>query len=109
MAAPTSQRSACPVCEEPGREALFRKDGWPVVRCRRCRLVYVDADVRRDAVEEIYDESYYQGEVFGDYLGERELRVASARGRVGMLASIVPGGRLLDVGCAAGFFLHAAS
>ena len=85
------------------------KDSWPVVRCSGCTLVYVDATLDRAALEDLYGRDYYEGAVFDDYLGERELRLASARGRVRQLMSVAPSGRLLDVGCAAGYFLHAAS
>ena len=101
--------SGCPLCGEARREPLFAKDGWPIARCPACGLVYVDAALDRAAIEAIYGPDYYAGEAFGDYLGERDARLASGRARVELLASLVGHGRLLDVGCAAGFFLHAAS
>jgi SAM-dependent methyltransferase len=100
---------ACPVCGAAQRESLFVKDGWPVARCSHCTMVYVDAVLNRAALGRIYDRDYYQGDVFADYLGEREVRRASGRARARALASLVPAGRLLDLGCAAGFFLSAAS
>jgi SAM-dependent methyltransferase len=101
--------ASCPVCGNAGREHLFAKDGWPVVRCDACRLVFVDAVVDRDVLERIYGRDYYEGDVFADYLGEAEERIASGRARAAQLRTLVPGGRLLDLGCAAGFFLLAAS
>lgn len=102
-------RAGCPLCGAAERERLFTHDGWPIARCPGCSLVYVDAAVDREALEAIYGRDYYQGDVFADYLGEREIRVESARGRVAQIARVAPGGTLLDVGCAAGFFLHAAA
>jgi SAM-dependent methyltransferase len=102
-------RAGCPLCGAAARERLFTRDGWPIARCPACSLVYVDAAMDREALDAIYGRDYYQGEVFGDYLGEREIRLESARGRVAQLARVAPGGALLDVGCAAGFFLQAAS
>lgn len=106
---PPPARAACPLCGATDRTPLFEKDGWPIARCTTCTLVYVDAALDRAALDAIYGESYYQGDVFADYLAERDVRVESARGRVEQLARLVPDGSLLDVGCAAGFFLHAAS
>lgn len=99
----------CPLCGDARRERLFVKDEWPVARCAGCTLVYVDATLDREALDALYGRDYFEGETFADYLGEREARVASARGRVAHLAKTVPGGRLLDLGCAAGFFLEAAA
>ncbi len=100
--------AGCPVCGAHDRDRLFVKERWPIARCGGCGLVYVDAVIDRAALERIYGRDYYQGDVFADYLGERELRLESGRGRARWLASLASG-RLLDVGCAAGFFLHAAS
>ena len=113
MAAPARDpepRAAARSAGSRGRDRLFGKDGWPVARCPACGLVYVDADasIARRSIE-IYGRDYYEGEVFDDYLGERDARLASGRARAARLAALVPGGRLLDLGCAAGFFLHAAS
>jgi SAM-dependent methyltransferase len=100
---------ACPLCGARERRPLLVKDGWPVAGCASCGLVYVDAAVDRSRLEEFYGSSYYEGDTFTDYVGDRDVRVASARGRVAELTRRHPGGRLLDVGCAAGFFLEAAS
>lgn len=102
-------RDRCPICDETQREQLIVKDGWPIARCATCGMVFVDAVPGRELLEAVYGRGYYEGEVFEDYLGEREVRLASARARAAEIAAAAPGGRLLDVGCAAGFFLHAAS
>jgi SAM-dependent methyltransferase len=71
--------------------------------------VFVDAVVDRAAMDRIYGPDYFEGRVFADYLGESAVRIASGRGRAAWLSSHVPGGRLLDLGCAAGFFLIGAT
>jgi SAM-dependent methyltransferase len=101
--------AGCPACGETQRKRLFVKDGWPIERCAACTLVYVDARLDREAIDQIYRRDYYEGEAFADYLGERRERLESARDRVRRLASVIPGGRLLDLGCATGFFLEAAA
>lgn len=71
--------------------------------------MFVDAVISAAELESHYGEEYYTGGVFHDYIGEREERVASARAHCDLLAQLAPRGRLLDVGCAAGFFLEAAA
>jgi SAM-dependent methyltransferase len=98
----------CHVCgaEHPG--LLFAKDGYSVVQCSTCGLAYVGEDPAGIDFEQLYGEAYYQGgsdKVFADYLGEESVRRASARRRLWGLRLLKWSGRLLDVGCAAGFFL----
>lgn len=103
-----SRRSECALCAG-ALEPLFDKDGYPICRCRSCGLVQVGAALSRDELEQIYGEEYFSSEVFHDYVAERDIRVEAGRAAVRTLAQLVPAGRLLDVGCAAGFFLEAAS
>jgi SAM-dependent methyltransferase len=88
---------------------LFTKDGYQIVRCDRCMLLYVDAELGSSELAARYDADYYGGGMFADYIGERQERIASARTYCRILERVQPEGRLLDVGCAAGFFLEAAS
>lgn len=99
----------CRLCTADNQIHLFDKDGYPIVRCRSCGLVQVGVELNRAELEEIYGETYFSDGLFDDYVAERGVRVASGATMVQTLARIKPGGRLLDVGCAAGFFLKAAS
>ena len=102
-------RETCALCGSAERQGLFDVDGYPIARCPSCTLVQVDADLERRELEQIYDEDYFRGGVYDDYIGEREVRVGAAAEATKSLATMVPRGRLLDVGCGAGFFLEAAS
>lgn len=128
----------CNACGAPSPQGLFERDGFHIVRCGSCGLVYVGEDPATIDFEALYDESYYTGgqggagvsvacaasgasgasaasvpsgaasQVFDDYLGQEAARRASARRRLWSLRRLQPRGRLLDVGCAAGFFLAEA-
>jgi SAM-dependent methyltransferase len=99
---------ACEACGTERPAPLFSKDGYSIVQCRACGLVYVGEDPSAIDFASLYGEAYYRGDavrVFADYLGEEKVRRASARRRVLGLRRDKWCGRLLDVGCAAGFFL----
>jgi 2-polyprenyl-3-methyl-5-hydroxy-6-metoxy-1,4-benzoquinol methylase len=80
------------------------------VRCRRCSLVYVDP--RPLAEQADYEEEFFLHEykdVYGvDYIADRDNITRLARGRLEAIERYRQGGKLLDVGCAAGFLLDEA-
>ncbi len=53
------ERVACNLCGADLPEILFEKQGYPIVRCTRCGLVYVNP---RPAKEELF--SRYSDEYF---------------------------------------------
>ena len=55
-----------------------------------------------------YANQEYSSGAYRDYAGSRDMRVATARPRLAAIETLTSGKRLLDVGCATGFFLEAA-
>jgi SAM-dependent methyltransferase len=105
-----NRRERCALCGAVERMHLFEKDGYPIARCAACGLIQVDVELGRDELEAIYGEDFFtEEELFHDYVSQRGVRLESGRALADVLAGLVPSGRLLDVGCAAGFFLEAAS
>ncbi len=104
-----TQREACALCGGAELRRLFDKDGYPICRCSSCGLVQVDTALGRQDLEQIYNEEYFSSQVFHDYVAERRARVESGARAAETLSRLVPTGTLLDVGCAAGFFMEAAS
>jgi SAM-dependent methyltransferase len=106
---------ACPVCGQADPAPLFAKDGYSMVRCTACSCVYVGEDPAGIDFDALYGQAYYTGgsdAVFADYVGQEAARRAHARRKLAVLRHLPPRiphqGRLLDVGCAAGFFLAEA-
>jgi 2-polyprenyl-3-methyl-5-hydroxy-6-metoxy-1,4-benzoquinol methylase len=115
----TLEAVACAVCGADDVSYLHRKatpegEVFPVVRCRRCSLVYVNPRRRQETLAEIYKKSvYFQGTTemasgYSDYIGDREIHVMFFDQQLATLERHVKPGKLLDVGCAVGFLLDTA-
>lgn len=105
-----SEPKACNLCGQIGStRLLFRKGIFPVVQCRSCSLVYVDAELSQDDLDYIYSNYFF--DVGSKYF--RDLKNPSfinATQRIEKLLTL-PGiqlDRWLDVGCATGDFPLAA-
>lgn len=107
------KRSTVPLCPRPCElcrgadvKAILRKNGYSIVECNRCGLVYVAETV--NDLRKFYDRDYYKGLVYKDYIAESKKRVNIFRKKLNLIMRWMPGGKLLDIGCAAGFFLDVA-
>jgi 2-polyprenyl-3-methyl-5-hydroxy-6-metoxy-1,4-benzoquinol methylase len=104
------QLSPCTACGQPTRHAfLFKVNQCEVWRCEGCGLGRADAGNFNPRT--YYTAEYFSGERtdgYSDYRGaESVLRREFAR-TVDFVRRFRDGGRLLDVGCAYGFFLKEA-
>jgi predicted Zn finger-like uncharacterized protein len=96
---------------------VYAKDGFDVVRCPSCGLVFRAHMPSSEELDHIYDDAYFASPSaagglgatgYLDYVGDEELHRVNARKRLARLEAHVSPGALLDVGCAAGFFLDEA-
>lgn len=74
-------------------------------RCPRCGLVFHDCDVN---AEVLYQGSYFKGEEYLNYPAEKLVLQRNFAGYIRHLRRWSAGGRLLEIGCAYGFFLEMA-
>jgi SAM-dependent methyltransferase len=102
---------------DPVRHLRWVRDGFQILRCPACRLLFRSDPPRPRELPELYGQAYFRaaetdgpghGEGYPDYLEDEELHRRNARRRLDLLGRYVHPGRLLDVGCAAGFFAHEA-
>lgn len=113
-------RTTCNSCgtEMVVQEArAYAKDGFEIVRCPLCDLVFRAQMPTPEELGAIYNDAYFAsspndqkvgGTGYLDYVADEELHRINARKRLGRLSTHAFPGRLLDVGCAAGFFLDEA-
>lgn len=98
----------CPTCERDNAELLFRKDALSIVACKGCGLRYVNPRVRSQSLEETYAEDYYPPKKISRIQTDT-MEWLQMRERLQELEKHLPTqGRLLDVGCGIGTFLHLA-
>jgi SAM-dependent methyltransferase len=101
----------CPACgTHTAQRRLYRKHGCDILRCETCGIGRAVAAASFDPAG-YYTEGYFSGEHadgYADYRGaEAVLRREFAR-TVEFVSALRPGGRLLELGCAYGFFLEEA-
>ena len=109
----TSSRP-CPLCRHTDQRAYRTVGGVEIVRCPRCSLLF--RRILPDDLQAMYDETYYrhkgkeeaQWAGSGDYIADQERLLKSFDEHLADLERFKLPGRLLDVGCAAGFLLEAA-
>src|SRR5262245_46222713 len=105
-----SRHLPCPACgTSTAHRDLYRKNGCDILSCQDCglgRTVATDFDPAA-----YYTQDYFAGgqtDGYADYLGaEHVLRREFSR-TVAFIRRHRPDGRLLEVGCAYGFFLQEA-
>jgi SAM-dependent methyltransferase len=107
---------ACGTAFPPAPAVAFRKDGFDIVRCPSCGLLFRAQLPTPAELNAIYGSEYFfsnegetHGQGYSDYLAEADLHRESARRRLARLERYAQRGSLLDVGAAAGFFVDEAS
>lgn len=103
----------CNLCGSTDNHPFCPENGLRLVQCKQCNLVYVSPRPDPQELYALYGETYFNNEQSGvvgytNYLkDETNIRKTFAR-RLKGLEQFVKNGKLLDVGCAAGFFLDEA-
>ena len=82
-----------------------------LVKCQSCSFLTADLKLSQKELEKLYDQSYFTGQEYKDYLGERTLIEKHFRVRLRRLLKYIPDAnnkRLFEIGSAYGFFLSVA-
>ena len=102
----------CGLCGSKERRLEFQDGPFSVVTCTRCDLTYVTPRLLdRALIEKVYDEGYWRSGApkdrgYGDYRRDAPLYLATYRRRMRVVRRhFARPARVLDVGCAAGYFL----
>jgi len=102
----------CYFCGRHDEHLRFVDGDYRVVDCTHCGLVYVTPRLPPERLHEMYQSEYWESDrakEFGytEYLADRELYERTYRRRTRTIGRYrTDPGHVLDVGCAAGFFLN---
>jgi SAM-dependent methyltransferase len=115
------ERVPCNLCEADDPELIYAENPLQLVRCRNCKLVYVSPRLTEDIVLSLYNQQYFHAQDefvydtrifkggYRDYLGDQEYYLQTFRKRMHEIEKrIKRAGHVLDIGCAAGYFLTVA-
>lgn len=108
----------CNLCGSNSTKPLMQINGFKIVKCKNCSLVYVNPRLKPVSLHKVYNKNYYRNPAFNgaksslcgymEYLQEKDFIVATFKKRLEQIENYFRNGRLLDVGCAYGFFLELA-
>jgi hypothetical protein len=90
---------------------VFTKNFCDILKCRRCGLGRTRLSCTFDP-SAYYDEAYFKGGVvdgYSDYVGSADILRAEFRQTLREILPFCHGGRLLEFGCAYGYFLEEAA
>ena len=115
----TLEYVSCNLCNSDSTSIFMKVDGFNIVKCKNCNLVYVNPRLKFSQLEEIYNKTYFRNLPFKNpkyklygyetYLLEKKEIVDTFKKRLNVIEKYKKPGKLLDVGCAFGFFLELAS
>jgi len=103
------RKADCPLCGAPDAGELYRLESLTVLRCRSCMQVFTYPQISQEESRKLYDKSYYDSWGIECDESVREMKKCTFALKLNGLEKIISPGRILDVGCATGFFLEVAS
>lgn len=109
----TKNRKFCDLCGSNPKKfkKLFVKNDYTFVKCTNCGFVFTAEVPEEKQLKQAYSKNYYNGEVYKDYqekMYEHRKVFASQLSNFQSITGI-KSGKILEIGCATGDFLDAAS
>ena len=99
---------ACRACGSVRTEPYLRIRGFDLVRCAHCGSATTDAQMDTARARAYYQGSYFRGGDYEDYPRDESIIKSNFERFAQAMIPHGPHGRLLEVGCAYGFFMDVA-
>jgi SAM-dependent methyltransferase len=97
----------CPLCQSDSK-FVFKAMGYSIRECKRCNHRFVEIQIDSNYLNEVYNDSYFNGGGTGytDYFQENKILLNRGRSYARKIFQLTSRkGKVLDVGSAAGFIL----
>lgn len=99
----------CAICDVDDTKRLLIKNGYNLVKCNRCGLVYINPRPTEAELVRFYSfDNYHKSHHIRPNYEAQEKLFRKYRYRLGLIERFVRGGKILDVGCSVGSFLTVA-
>lgn len=105
----SDRRPACRACGSPEVRPRWHVDGFAILCCRECRSLTTDIPMDPARAAAHYGPSYYAGGDYADYQSSESIAKRNFGRFSRRLRAIHPGGRMLELGAAYGYFMDVAS
>ncbi len=93
-------------CSEK-KNILFTKNGYEIFECEKCSQRFSEIKDSKNHVSKVYsDEYFFEGKAgYPNYLDEKDILYNYGLEYAKIISKFVTPGKVLNVGCAAGFIL----
>jgi 2-polyprenyl-3-methyl-5-hydroxy-6-metoxy-1,4-benzoquinol methylase len=93
----------CIICQSDKSSLMYQG----LLKCDECNYVYADCKMSDDELKKIYQKNYFHGEEYSNYSDEKQVHQKNFSLRVKSLKKVVdlPKSKVLEIGCAYGFFM----
>ncbi len=102
----------CPICKTAELAFYFKYNATQsIYKCNQCTLQFLSPQLDDVALTKLYSENYYLAwGLKGDAENEsiKHMKISTFNLRLDLISKFRKSGKILDVGCATGYFLEAA-
>lgn len=111
-----SKKPACYLCHSKNCSKYLEKNSQPILKCHDCGLIFVYPQPSQKKLNNFYQKKYFEADLsgkkiqdcLGDYIREEKTFTPYLAQKLNEVKTFRHQGKILDVGCATGFFLKLA-